>query len=93
VSNNAYHRSLHGTKPPVLDHLTADQRFFLSYAQVWRLKQRPEDLRSQVTSDPHSPPKFRVNGVVRNVDAWYRAFNVQPGEKLYLPEDQRVRIW
>ncbi|HXY76244.1 MAG TPA: M13 family metallopeptidase, partial [Steroidobacteraceae bacterium] len=93
VSNDAYHRSLHGAKPPLLDGLTGDQRFFLSLAQAFRFKQRPEDLRSQVMSDPHSPSKYRVNGVVRNVDAWYGAFNVQPGEKLYLPEDQRVRIW
>jgi putative endopeptidase len=93
VSNAAYHRSLHGRPAPVLDGLTGDQRFFLSWAQVWRSKQRDEDLRSQVTSNPHSPAKFRVNGVVRNVDAWYPAFNIQPGEKLYLPPDERVHIW
>jgi putative endopeptidase len=93
VANAAYHRSLHGAAAPVLDGLSGDQRFFLSWAQVWRQKQRDEDLRSQVTSNPHSPAKFRVNGVVRNVDAWYPAFNVQPGEKLYLPPDERVRIW
>jgi putative endopeptidase len=93
VAHDAYHRSLHGAAPPVLAHLSGDQRFFLSWAQVWRTKQRDEDLRSQVTSDPHSPGKFRVNGVVRNVDAWYPAFNVQPGEKLYLPPDERVHIW
>jgi putative endopeptidase len=93
VANAAYHRSLHGAKPPVLAGLSGDQRFFLSWAQVWRTKQRDEDLRSQVTSNPHSPAKYRVNGVVRNVDAWYRAFNVQPGEKLYLPPAERVHIW
>jgi putative endopeptidase len=93
VSNAAYHRSLHGAKPAVLDGLTGDQRFFLSWAQVWREKQRDEDLRSQVTSNPHSPAKFRVNGVVRNVDAWYPAFNVQPGQQLYLPVQERVHIW
>jgi putative endopeptidase len=60
---------------------------------VWRQKQRDEDLRSQVTSNPHSPAKYRIDGVVRNVDAWYPAFNVQPGEKLYLPPDERVHIW
>jgi putative endopeptidase len=93
VSNEAYHRSLHGAAPPVLAGLSGDQRFFLSWAQVWRTKQRDEDLRSQVTSNPHSPGKWRVNGVVRNVDAWYSAFKVQPGEKLYLPPDERVHIW
>ena len=93
VANAAYHRSLHGAAAPVLDGVSGDQRFFLAWAQVWRQKQRDEDLRSQVTSNPHSPAKFRVNGVVRNVDAWYPAFNVQPGDKLYLPSDERVRIW
>jgi putative endopeptidase len=93
VAHAAYHRSLRGAPPPVLGGLTGDQRLFLSWAQVWRTKQREEDLRSQVTSNPHSPAKFRINGVVRNIDAWYPAFNVQPGEKLYLPPDQRVHIW
>jgi predicted metalloendopeptidase len=93
VAYEAYHRSLRGATAPVLDGLTGDQRLFLSWAQVWRQKQRDADLRSQVTSNPHSPAKFRVNGVVRNVDAWYPAFNVQPGEKLYLPPEERVHIW
>jgi putative endopeptidase len=93
VAHDAYLRSLHGAPAPVLAGLTGDQRFFLSWAQVWRTKQRAEDLRSQVTSNPHSPAKFRINGVVRNVDAWYAAFKVVPGEKLYLPPDERVHIW
>jgi putative endopeptidase len=93
VAIEAYHRSLRGAAAPVRDGLTGDQRFFLAWAQVWEQKQRDEDLRSQVTSNPHSPAKFRVNGVVRNVDAWYPAFNVQPGEKLYLPPEERVHIW
>jgi putative endopeptidase len=93
VANAAYHRSLHGAAAPVRDGLSGDQRFFLSWAQVWRTKQRDEDLRSQVTSNPHSPGKFRVNGVVRNVDAWYPAFKVQSGDKLYVPPDERVHIW
>jgi putative endopeptidase len=93
VANDAYHRALHGNAAPVLAGLSGDQRFFLSWAQVWREKQRDEDLRSQVTSDPHSPANFRINGVVRNVDAWYAAFEVRPGEKLYLPPQERVRIW
>ena len=93
VANDAYHRSLHGKAAPGLGGLSGDQRFFLSWAQIWRQKQRDEDLRSQVTSDPHSPSSFRINGVVRNIDAWYAAFQVRPGEKLYLPPDERVRIW
>jgi len=93
VANDAYHRSLHGKPAPVLAGLTGDQRFFLSWAQLWREKQRDENLRSQVTSDPHSPAQFRINGVVRNIDRWYSAFDVRPGQKLYLPADERVRIW
>ena len=85
--------SLHGKPAPVLDGLTAEQRFFLSFAQVWRTKQRDADLRSQVTSNPHSPARFRVDGSVRNVDAWYPAFRVTAGQKLYLPPDERVHIW
>jgi endothelin-converting enzyme/putative endopeptidase len=80
-------------EPPVRDGLTGDQRFFLAYAQAWGNQMREDALRQQVLTDPHSPAEFRVNGVVRNVDAWYRAFNVQPGHRLYLPPEQRVRIW
>jgi endothelin-converting enzyme/putative endopeptidase len=86
------HVAQHG-EPPVLNGLTGDQRFFLAWAQVWRGKEREDVLRQQVLTDPHSPDEFRVNGVVRNIDAWYRAFNVQPGDKLYLPPEQRVSIW
>jgi putative endopeptidase len=93
VAYEAYHRSLHGKPAAVLDGLTGDQRYFLAWAQVWRTLSREEQLRTQVLSNPHSPPQFRVNGVVRNVDAWYRAFGVKPGDKLYLPPEERVRIW
>jgi predicted metalloendopeptidase len=93
VAYDAYHRSLNGNAAPVLDGVSADQRFFLSFAQVWRSLDRDEAIRSQVLSDPHSPARFRVNGVVRNVDAWYSAFEVTPDNKLYLPPNDRVRIW
>jgi putative endopeptidase len=93
VAYQAYHRTLHGRPAPVLDGLTGDQRYFLAWAQVWRTLSRDEQLRTQVTSNPHSPPQFRVNGVVRNVDAWYQAFDVKPGDKLYLPPEERVHIW
>jgi putative endopeptidase len=93
VSYEAYHVSLHGGSPPVLDGLTGDQRFFLSWAQVWRSLYRDEQLRTLVMSNPHSPPKFRVNGPVRNIDAWYKAFDVKDGDQLYLPPENRVRIW
>ena len=79
--------------PRVIDGLTGDQRFFLSWAQVWRSQEREDSRRSSVLTDPHSADEFRINGAVRNIDAWYRAFNVQPGDRLYLPPEQRVHIW
>jgi endothelin-converting enzyme/putative endopeptidase len=82
----------HG-EPPVIDGLTGDQRFFIAYAQAWQGKDREDAERRQILTDPHSPDRYRTNGIVRNVDAWYKAFNVQPGDKLYLPPDQRVHIW
>jgi endothelin-converting enzyme/putative endopeptidase len=84
--------SQHG-EPPVIDGLTGDQRFFIAFAQVWQNKVREGALRQQLLTNPHSPAEYRVNGIVRNVDAWYAAFNVKPGDKLYLPPDQRVHIW
>ncbi len=93
LAYRAYKMSLGGKEAPVIDGLTGDQRFFLSWAQVWRTTSRPDALRNQLMTDPHSPEQFRVNGIVRNMDAWYKAFNVQPDNKLYLPPDQRVRIW
>lgn len=93
MAYQAYRNSLQGKEAPVLDGLTGDQRFFLSWAQVWRTKIRDEALRAQVLSDPHSPPYFRVNGAVRNMDEWYTAFDVKPGDKLYLPPEERVKIW
>ncbi|WP_166039730.1 M13 family metallopeptidase [Sphingosinicella sp. YJ22] len=86
------HVAQHG-EPPVLNGLTGDQRFFLSWAQVWRSKQREGATRQRVLTDPHSPDEYRVNGAVRNIDAWYRAFNVTPDDALYLPPEQRVHIW
>jgi putative endopeptidase len=90
---DAYHHSLRGKPAPVRDGLSGDQRFFLAWAQVWRSLERDEAMRSRVLYNGHSPEQFRVNGVVRNMDPWYAAFNVQPGDKLYLPPEERVRIW
>ena len=73
--------------------LTGDQRFFLAYAQSWRDKGREDSVRQQLAADPHSPETYRVNGVVRNSDAWYAAFAVKPDAELYLPPQDRVRIW
>ena len=84
---------LSGKPAPMLDGFTGDQRFFMGWAQVWRSLMRDARLRTQVMSDPHSPPKFRVNGVVRNMDAWYAAFDVKPTDQLYLAPPERVKIW
>ncbi len=93
IAFDAYRRSLGGRPAPVVDGLSGDQRFFLSYAQSWRIKYRDEILRDYLVSDVHSPSEQRVNGVVRNIDAWYAAFHVGPGDKLYLKPQDRVRPW
>jgi len=89
----AYHASLHDRPAPVVDGWTGDQRVMLGWAQAWRGKSTDDFLRRQIVSDPHSPRMYRVNGVVRNLDAWYTAFDVKPGDKLYLKPEDRVRIW
>ena len=89
----AYHRSLGGKPAPVIDGFTGDQRFFMSWAQVWRSQMRDGVLRQVVLSNPHSPPTYRVNGVVPNVDAWYAAFGVPEDATLALPQGRRVSIW
>jgi len=93
VSLEAYKISLAGKDAPVVDGFTGIQRFFLGFGQIWRQLIRDEALRNQVVSDPHSPGEFRANGTVRNMDEWYAAFSVGESAKLYLPPDQRVRIW
>jgi putative endopeptidase len=90
---DAYRASLHGEPAPVLDGYTGDQRVFLGWAQVWRTKSRPDALKQQTAADSHSPARFRVDGPLRNVDAWYDAFGVKPADKLYLKPEDRVRIW
>jgi putative endopeptidase len=93
VGLEAYHISLNGQAAPVLDGTTGDQRFFYGWAQVWQSKMRDEAAKQQVATDPHSPAMFRVIGPLRNSDAWYEAFNVQPGTKYYLTPADRVHIW
>ena len=93
MAYTAYKQSLGGKEAPVLDGLTGDQRFFLSWAQVWRSMGREDDTLQRLATDPHSPPEYRVNGVMPNVDAWYDAFGVKEGDKMYIAPDKRVRIW
>ena len=89
---DAYKASLNGKPAPVIDGFTGDQRFFIAFAQSWATKMREETLRQRITTDGHAPAMFRAL-TVRNIDAWYPAFNVKPGQKLYLAPDQRVKIW
>jgi putative endopeptidase len=90
---DAYHLSLGGKPAPVIDGLTGDQRVFLGWAQVWRGKAREDYQRKMLVADPHSPPQYRVNIPVRNIDAFYAAFGVKPGNPMYLAPAERVRIW
>jgi putative endopeptidase len=89
----AYHASLAGKPAPVIDGFTGDQRVYLGWAQVWRQKTRDDALRQQVVSDPHSPAYYRVNGTIRNQAGWYSAFDIKPGDKLYVAPADRVDIW
>ena len=90
---DAYHLSLKGQPAPVIDGLTGDQRVFLGWAQVWRGKYRDDRMRQQLVSDPHSPPKYRVQVPIKNIDAFYQAFGVKAGDPMYIAPQDRVRIW
>jgi len=89
----AYKMSLGDEEAPVIDGWTGDQRFFLGWAQVWRSKARDAEIKRRLTIDPHSPPRFRANGAVMNIPAFYTAFDVKEGDGMYLPPEERVKIW
>jgi putative endopeptidase len=89
----AYELSLDGEEAPELDGYTGVQRVFIGYAQGWRGIQRDEAMREQINTDPHSPRQYRINGVVRNVPEWYEAFDISEEDELYLPPEERVKIW
>ena len=91
IGMKAYRIALAGKSAPVIDGLTGDQRFFLGWAQCWRRLIRPEEARRRIATDPHSPDELRCNQIVRNMDEFYDAFDVKPGDALYL--EQRVQIW
>ena len=93
VAYKAYRLSLNGKEAPVIDGLTGDQRFFLGWSQIWRRLYREPELLKRLVTDPHSPSEYRVNGIVRNMDAWYKAFDIKPTDALYLKPEDRVRIW
>ena len=93
IAYDAYKMSLGGKAAKKMDGYTGDQRFFLAWAQVWRSTQREENYRNRLRTDSHSPEEYRVNGVVRNLDEWYKAFNVKQGEKMYLSPEERIKLW
>ncbi|TDO36347.1 putative endopeptidase [Kribbella sp. VKM Ac-2527] len=93
IAHTAYEISLGGAEPPVIDGLTGWQRFFLSWAGAWSTKTREAEVIRRLALDPHSPPEFRCNAVVRNIDAFHRAFEVSESDKMWLAEESRVRIW
>lgn len=93
MAYRAYKIATKGKDVPVIDGLTGDQRFFLAWAQVWRSTQREANYRNRLVTDSHSPEEYRVNGVVRQLDEWYTAFDVKPGDAMYIPPEERVRIW
>ncbi|MBR9833746.1 MAG: M13 family metallopeptidase [Alphaproteobacteria bacterium] len=93
LAYKAYKLSLNGEEAPVIDGLTGDQRFFMGWAQAWRSKYRDEAQRRLIQTDPHSPPYYRVNGIVPNLDEWYEAFGVEPHDPMYIPPEERIRIW
>jgi putative endopeptidase len=89
----AFKKTPQGNRTRKLMALRQDQRFFLSWAQIWRSNSLPETAAQLVLVDPHSPGEFRTNGIVVHLDAFYKAFDVKEGDKMYLPEDKRIRIW
>jgi endothelin-converting enzyme/putative endopeptidase len=89
---DAYRASLNGEEAPVIDGFSGDQRFFIGFAQVWASKMRDEAMRQRIATNSHAPGRYR-SLTVRNLDAWYEAFDVQPGDELYLAPAMRVRIW
>ncbi len=93
IAYKAYKLALNGAEAPVIDGWTGDQRFFLSYAQAWRGKNRPEEVRRRIATDPHSPDEFRCNQIVRNLSSFYQAFDVTPDDAMWLDPSERVRIW
>ena len=93
IAYEAYQLSLGGRPGPVIDGLTAAQRFVIAWARIWRSRERDDYLRQWVITVPHAPPKFRANGAVAHLPAFYKAFDVKPGDHLFRPPHQRVVIW
>ncbi|MCP4274496.1 MAG: peptidase M13 [Gammaproteobacteria bacterium] len=93
IAYKAYQLSLNGEQSPVIDGFTGEQRFFMGWSQIWRRNYRDEELKRRLTTDPHSPSRYRVIGVLSNMPEFYKAFDVKPGDKMHRPEEERVKIW
>jgi putative endopeptidase len=93
IAYDAFKMTREGQDTTKIDGFTPDQRFFISFAQIWRAKMKDESARLRINTDPHSPAMYRVNGPLMNFTPFYQAFNVQPGDKMFKPEDQRIKIW
>ncbi|HVW97822.1 MAG TPA: M13 family metallopeptidase [Mucilaginibacter sp.] len=93
VAYAAFKKTKEGHSNKKIDGFTPDQRFFLSWAQVWRSSQRPESAAQRILTDPHSPEQYRTNAPITNIDAWYKAFDVKPGDKMYKKPEDRTKVW
>jgi putative endopeptidase len=93
IAYDAFKKTTQGKSKTKIDGFTPDQRFFLSWAQIWRSNQLPESTAQRILTDPHAPDMYRVNGPLSNIDAWYQAFNIQPGDPLYKSKEQRIKVW
>lgn len=93
IAYDAFKKTAQGKSKTKIDGFTPDQRFFLSWAQIWRSNQLPESTAQRILTDPHAPDMYRVNGPLSNIDAWYQAFNIQPGDPLYKSKEQRIKVW
>lgn len=93
IAYEAFKKTKQGQSTTSIDGFTPDQRFFLSWAQVWRGSQRPEAAAQRILTDPHSPEQYRTNAPLTNIDAWYKAFNIKPGDKMYKKPEDRTKIW
>ena len=93
IAYKAYKLALGGKEAPVIDGYSGEQRFFLGYAQIWRSKIRSEAMKVRLATDPHSPGEFRCNQILKNLSEFHNAFDVKPGDEIYLEESERVRIW
>ena len=93
IAYQAFKNTNEGKSGKMIGGLTPDQRFFIAFAELWRTKRRPESLRTQVITDPHSTPQYRTNNPMSDLPSFYKAFDVKPGDKMYMPDSTRGQVW